>query len=73
MVMAYVQLAAGNFDAALDYLEEVLSIPSFFSTAWVEADPLWAPARNHARYKEIISKYKDISFWPQLRVPGAGD
>ncbi len=62
MVMAYVQLNAGNIDVALDYLEEVLSIPSSYSTAWVELDPLWAPARNHVRYEEIILKYKGISF-----------
>jgi hypothetical protein len=62
MVMAYVQLNAGNIDEALDYLEEVLSIPSYFSTAWVEMDPLWDPARNHPRYKEIMVKYKDIRF-----------
>ena len=35
MVMAYVQLNAGNTELALDYLDEVLSIPSYFSTAWV--------------------------------------
>jgi hypothetical protein len=62
MVMAYVQLNAGNIDEALDYLEEVLSIPSYYSTAWVELDPLWAPARKHPRYKEIMAKYKDIRF-----------
>ncbi len=62
MVMAYVQLNAGNIDEALDYLEEVLSIPSTFSTAWVELDPLWAPARDHVRYKEIITEYKGITF-----------
>jgi len=62
MVMAYVQLNAGNTDAALDYLEEVLSIPSYWSTAWVELDPLWEPARDHPRYKEIIAKYEGIKF-----------
>lgn len=62
MVMAYVQLNAGNIDEALDYLEEVLSIPSYFSTNWVELDPDWDPARDHARYKEIMATYKDITF-----------
>ena len=62
MVMAYVQLNAGNIDEALDYLEEVLSNPSYYSTAWVELDPLWDPARNHLRYREIMGKYKDIRF-----------
>ena len=62
MVMALVQLKAGNIDTALDYLEEILSIPSYYSTTWVELDPLWAPARDHPRYKEIIAKYEGITF-----------
>jgi hypothetical protein len=62
MVMAYVQLSAGNIDAALDYLEENLSIPSSHSTAWVELDPHWEPVRDHPRYKEIIAKYEGIKF-----------
>ena len=62
MVMAYVQLNAGNIDEALDYLEQVLAVPSYYSTAWVETDPLSEPARNHPRYQEIMAKYKDIRF-----------
>jgi len=62
MVMAYVQLKAGNIDEALDYLEMVLSIPSYYSTAWIELDPQWTPARDHPRYKEIIAKYEGIVF-----------
>ena len=62
MVMANVQLNAGNTESALDYLEQVLSIPSYYSTAWVELDPLWAPARDHPKYKEIIARYEGIEF-----------
>ncbi len=62
MVMAYVQLRAGNIDESLDYLEEVLSIPSYYSTAWIELDPHWTPARDHPRYREIIAKYEGIEF-----------
>ncbi len=62
MVMALVQLNAGNIDVALDYLEEVLSIPSPYSTAWVEMDSRWEPVRDHPRYKEIIAKYEGIKF-----------
>jgi hypothetical protein len=62
MVMAYVQLNAGNIDVALDYLEEVLSMPSSHSTAWIEFDPLWEQARDHPRYREIIAKYEGITF-----------
>ena len=62
MVMAYVQLRAGNNDEALDYLESVLEVPSYHSAAWVEADPIWDSVRDHPRYKEIIAKYEDIKF-----------
>jgi hypothetical protein len=62
MVMALVQLNSGNIDEALDYLEEVLSIPSPYSTAWVEMDSRWEPAREHPRYKEIIDTYEGITF-----------
>jgi hypothetical protein len=62
MVMALVQLNAGNIDAALDYLEQVMSIPSNYSTAWVELDPQWEPVRDHPRYKEIMAKYDGIEF-----------
>ena len=62
MVMAYVQLNAGNIDVALDYLEENLSIPSSHSTAWVELDPHWEVARDHPKYKKIIAKYEGITF-----------
>lgn len=62
MVMAYVQLRAGNTDEALDYLEEVLSIPSYHSVAWIEADPMWELVRDHPRYKEIVSLYDGITF-----------
>lgn len=62
MVMAKVQLNAGNIDKALDYLEEVLSIPSPYSTAWVEMDSRWESVRDHPRYKEIIAKYEGITF-----------
>jgi hypothetical protein len=62
MVMALVQLNAGNTDEALDYLEEVLSIPSPYSTAWIEMDSRWETAREHPKYKEIITKYEGIEF-----------
>jgi hypothetical protein len=62
MVMALVQLNAGNIDTALDYLEEVLSIPYYYSTAWIELDPQWEPARDHPKYKEIIDNYEGITF-----------
>ncbi|MFQ5607779.1 MAG: hypothetical protein ACE5GA_07510 [Candidatus Zixiibacteriota bacterium] len=62
MVMAYVHLLAGEYDEALDRLEEVLSMPSPYNTVWVEFDPDWDPVRHLPRYKEIIEAYKGITF-----------
>jgi hypothetical protein len=62
MVMAYVQMRAGNLDSAFDYLEQLLSAPSNYSVAWIEADPLWDKTRDHPRYREIVNKYRDITF-----------
>lgn len=62
MVMAYVHLYAGNYDEALNYLEQVLSIPSTYNTNWIESDPDWERVRHLPRYQEMIETYKDITF-----------
>ena len=59
MVMAYVHVILGDYDRALDRLEEVLTVPAYFSTAWMQADPLLAPLRNHPRFQELIEKYEN--------------
>jgi len=58
MVMAYVHVLLDDYDQALDRLEEVLSVPAYFSTAWMQADPLLAPLRNHPRFQALIIKYE---------------
>jgi len=58
MVMAYIHVLLDDYDQALDRLEEVLSVPAYFSTAWIQADPLLAPLRNHPRFQALIIKYE---------------
>ena len=55
--MAYVHVILGDYDRALDRLEEVLSVPAYFSTAWMRADPLLAPLRDHPRFQALLEKY----------------
>ena len=56
--MAYIHVLLGDYDCALDRLEEVLSEPAYFSTAWMQADPLLAPLRSHPRFQVLIEKYE---------------
>lgn len=62
MVMAFIHLYAGDYEEALDYLEEVLSIPSTYNANWIESDPDWDRVRDMPRYKRIIATYKDVTF-----------
>jgi adenylate cyclase len=60
MVMAYIHVVLGDYETSLDELEEVLSAPAYYSTAWMQADPLLAPLRDHPRFQALIAKYEKI-------------
>jgi len=59
MVMAYIHVILGDNDRALDRLEEVLSVPAYFSSALMQADPLLAPLRSHPRFQALIERYEN--------------
>jgi tetratricopeptide (TPR) repeat protein len=46
----------GDFDEALDRIEELISKPTGFSVNNLEIDPRWDPLRNHPRYQDIVNK-----------------
>jgi serine/threonine-protein kinase len=47
----------GEVDAALDRIDYLLSIPSYFSAAQLRLEPYWDPLRDHPRFAEILEKY----------------
>lgn len=55
--LAIIYTKSGEFDLALDKLEELLSIPSWISPVWIEWDIRFAPLRTHPRYKKLLAKY----------------
>ncbi len=59
MVMAYIYVLVGEYDAALDEAELVLSIPSIISAAYLSVDPIWAPLWEHPRFQALVEKYRD--------------
>ncbi len=52
--LALIYTMVGEFDAAIEQLEYLLSIPSFQSVPAIETNPNWDPLRDHPRYRELI-------------------
>ena len=57
MVMAYINVLLAEYDAALDEIELLLSIPSHASLAWFQADPIWAPVWEHPRFIALLDEF----------------
>ncbi|NIS15620.1 MAG: hypothetical protein GWN14_20330 [candidate division Zixibacteria bacterium] len=55
--MATIYVMAGEYDKAIDELDYLLSIPSWFSVNQLKLDPFYDPLRNHPGYQELIRKY----------------
>ena len=55
--LALVYTIVGEYDAALEQLDRLLSIPAMFSVPLMELEPEWEPLRGHPRYQEIVKKY----------------
>jgi len=55
--LALIYVMVGQYDAALDQIEHLLSIPSAISVSLLRLDPLWDPLRNHPRFQKLLEKY----------------
>ncbi|NWG13936.1 MAG: hypothetical protein HXY20_10425 [Acidobacteria bacterium] len=47
----------GEYDAALDHLEYLMSIPGDLGVGALRLDPAWNPVRDHPRFQALIRKY----------------
>jgi TolB-like protein/Flp pilus assembly protein TadD len=58
--LAVTLVMAGEYDAALEQIEYLLSTPSgnLFSAYQLRIDPRWDPLRDHPRYQELLEKYQ---------------
>ena len=55
--LAVIYTMVGEYDAALDEIEYLLSIPSWFSVHDLRLDPDFDPLRDHPRYQPLLEKY----------------
>jgi serine/threonine-protein kinase len=55
--LAVIYTWVGEYDAALDEIEYLLSIPAWFSVHALRLDPDFDPLRDHPRYQELLEKY----------------
>jgi serine/threonine protein kinase/tetratricopeptide (TPR) repeat protein len=56
--LARVYVMAGEYDAAIDQLEFLLSIPGRLSIPWLHVDPIWAPLRDNTRFQKLLEEGK---------------
>ncbi len=55
--LAEIHLRLGELEQAIDYLDQVISIPSFFSAAHMAIDPTWSPLRDDPRFQAMLKKH----------------
>ncbi len=56
--LARVYVMVGEFDAAIDRLEFLLSRTGKMSIPLLRLDPAWNPLRNHPRFKKLVEEDK---------------
>ncbi len=56
--LARIYVMTGEYDAAIDQLEFLLSRPGDLSISLLQLDPQWKPLWDHPRFQELVEKYE---------------
>ncbi len=56
---ARVLAQAGEVDAALDEIEQLLAGPGFLSVHRLRLDPRWDPIRDNSRFQALLARYEN--------------
>jgi non-specific serine/threonine protein kinase len=52
--LAEIYILLGDYDAALDQLEIILTVPGWWTAETIKLEPLWDPLQDHPRFKKLI-------------------
>lgn len=55
--LAYIYTMVGEYDAAVNQIEFLLSVPGELSIPLLKIDPIWDPLRNHPRFQKLLESY----------------
>ena len=58
--LAQTYLMVGDTDAALDTIETLVSVPTFFSTWYVAADPAFDALEDHPRFQDMMKQHAPV-------------
>ena len=56
--LAHIYVMVGEYDAAINQLEDLLSRPGELSIPLLRLDPAWNPLHNHPRFKKLLESDK---------------
>ncbi len=54
--LARIYVMVGEYDAAMDRLGYLTSIPGYLTPAWLRLDPTWDPLRGHPRFQRLLDR-----------------
>jgi serine/threonine-protein kinase len=57
--LARVYVMIGDYEAAAEQLEALLSVPSYYSVPLLRMDPVWDPLREHPSFQALMEEYAE--------------
>lgn len=57
--LAAIYTMVGEYEAALDQIEHLLSVPCRFSVQLLRLDPQWGPLRDHPRFQRLLEEFSN--------------
>jgi len=55
--MAWIYTMVGDYEGAVEQLDRLLTVPSYFSVSVLRLEPWWDPLRDHEGYRTLIERH----------------